>query len=70
MNQGFWISNNVTDEAQQVNASVSESEKRADLLSVREKQLLFKTNFRKQFDNDLSCSLCKDPDSEESLSHL
>ena len=48
-------------------------------LSIREKQLLFKlrsrvtpnkTNYRKKYEHDLSCTLCKDPNTEESESHL
>ena len=51
----------------------------SDKISTRQKQLLFKlrtgttpnkTNFRNQFKNNLSCILCQDPHSEESLSHL
>ena len=48
-------------------------------LSIREKQLLFKlrtmttpnkTNFKGKYLNDISCSLCKDANSEENLQHL
>jgi len=51
----------------------------SDKMSTRQKQLLFKlrtgttpnkANFRNQYKNNLSCILCKDPRSEESLSHL
>jgi hypothetical protein len=50
-----------------------------DKLSIREKQLLFKlrsavtpnkANFRRKYENDLSCILCKDPSSVESLQHF
>ena len=49
------------------------------LLSVRQKQLLFrlrsrttpnKTNYRKKYENNLTCSLCKKQNSEESLGHF
>ena len=48
-------------------------------LTTREKQLLFKlrsrvtpnkTNYRKKYEHDLSCTLCRDPNTEESESHL
>ena len=50
-----------------------------DKLSTREKQLLFKlrssvtpnkSNFRKKYENDLSCILCKNPNTVENLQHL
>ena len=50
-----------------------------EMLSVRQKQLLFKlrsrltpnkTNYRNRYENNLSCSLCKDPSTEESEIHL
>ena len=48
-------------------------------LSTHEKQLLFrlrtrttpnKTNYKNRYKDDLSCILCKDPNTEENLSHL
>ena len=50
-----------------------------DKLNTREKQLLFrlrnrttpnKSNMKNMHKNDLSCILCKDPNSEENLDHL
>ena len=51
----------------------------SNMLSLREKQLLFrlrsrttpnKTNYKGKYSNNLSCSLCEEPDTEESESHL
>ena len=51
----------------------------SDKLSTREKQLLFKlrssvtpnkSNFRKKYENDLSCILCQNPNTVENLQHL
>ena len=50
-----------------------------DQLTIKEKQLLFKlrsgvtpnkANFKKKYENNLSCILCLDPDSVETLEHL
>ena len=50
-----------------------------DQLSTREKQMLFKlrtmttpnrSHFKGKYKDDLSCTLCKDPTSVESLKHL
>ena len=51
----------------------------SDKLSTREKQLLFKlrssvtpnkSNFRKKYENDLSCILCQNLNTVENLQHL
>ena len=48
-------------------------------LNTREKQLLFKlrtrttpnkSNYKNKYKGDLTCILCKDPNSEENLAHL
>jgi hypothetical protein len=52
---------------------------KTDELTLKEKQMLFKlrvkmtpnkTNFQNKYKNNLSCTLCKDINSEESLPHL
>ena len=50
-----------------------------DQLTVAQKQLLFKlrsrvtpnkSNYKNKYKNDMSCTLCKDNQTEENLSHL
>ena len=52
---------------------------KSEKLSTKQKQLLFKlrssvtpnkANFRQMYENDLSCILCKDPNTVENLQHL
>ena len=52
---------------------------KSEKLSTKQKQLLFKlrssvtpnkSNFRQMYENDLSCILCRDPNTVENLQHL